>query len=85
MEGTDRFVVGILTCFESCELCFVACGFVCCPPVLDLLVPTLGISGAADTNMRSTYGGMCIGVHRDLLDCLSAAIFSGVRFDLLTA
>jgi hypothetical protein len=34
--------------------------------------------------MRSPYGSVSIGVHRDLLDFLRAAIFSGVRFDLPT-
>ena len=75
MEGTDRFAPGIPACFEGGELRFVACGFVGCPPVPDLLIPTLCLSGAADTNMRSPYGGMSMGVHRDLLDCLSTAVF----------
>src|SRR5215211_846462 len=67
MEGTDRFSPGIPACSEGGERCVVTGGFVGCPPVPDLLVPALGICGAADTEVRSPYGGLSMGVHRDLL------------------
>jgi hypothetical protein len=75
MTGTDGFVPGIPACSEARELRFLACGFVGCPPVQELLVPALGIAGAADTDRCSPYRGMSIGVPRDLLDGLRAAIF----------
>jgi hypothetical protein len=78
MEATDCFSPGIPACSESCELCVVPYGHVGGPPFFQLLVPAPCIAGAADTNMGSPYGGMSIGVHRNLLDCSSAAFFSCV-------
>ena len=85
MEGTDSLVPGIPLCSEGGKLCGMTCGFVCCPPVSDLLIPALCISGAVDTEMRSPYGSMSIDVHRNLLDFLNTAIFYCVRFEKPTA
>jgi hypothetical protein len=69
MERTDGFTPGVPGCAEGGKLRVVPCGFVCGPPVSDLLIPALGISGAADTDMRAPYSGLSSGVHRNLLDC----------------
>ena len=50
-----------------------------------LLIPSLRVSCAADTDRRSPNSGMSIGVHRHLLCFLSATIFCCMRADLLTA
>ena len=67
MEGTDGFAPGIPACDEGGQHCVVTCGFVGCLLVTDLLVPALGICGAADTDRCSPDGGLSMGVHRDLL------------------
>jgi hypothetical protein len=83
--GTDSFAPGIPACSMGGQLCIVPCGVVGDPPGVQLLVPTRGIAGAADTDRRAPDGGVSTGVHRDLLDGVRAAIFSQVRFDQPTA
>jgi hypothetical protein len=85
MEGPDGFAPGIPVCSEARELRFLACGLVGGPPGFQLLVPTLGIAGATDADMRSPYGGMSMGVYYDLLDGLRTAVFYGVLSDQPTA
>jgi hypothetical protein len=65
--GGYGFAFSVPACVEGCKLRFVARGFMGRPLVSELLVPALGISGAADTDRGSPYGGMFIGVHRHLL------------------
>jgi hypothetical protein len=79
MERTDDFAPGIPACTEGYEVCCTAGGPVLGPPRLQQLVPALGVPGPADTDRRAPYGGMSIGVHRHLLNCLSTAILYGMR------
>src|SRR5882724_1063207 len=79
--GCYDFTFGVPAAVERIEVGLLTCGLMSRPPVSKLLVPALGISGAADTDMGSPDGGVPIGVHRDLLYFLSTAIFSCVRFD----
>ena len=84
MKGTDRFSPGIPVCSEASERRFLARVLVGDPPFFYVLIPSLRLSCTADTDRRSPYGGMSIGVHRDLLCFLKAAIFWCVRSDLPT-
>ena len=81
----DGFAPGIPACSEGGKLCVVPCGHVGDPPFFQLLIPSLTVRCSADTDMSSPYGSVSIGVHRDLLDFLSTAIFYCVQCDLLTA
>src|SRR5215216_512074 len=79
MEGTDGFAPGIPACVEGGQRGVVTGGFVGCPTVPDLLVPALGICGAADTDRRSPYGGLSMGVHRNLLLACCHLLWCAVR------
>lgn len=84
--GCDGFACGVPAAVERIDAGLLACGFLSRPPVSELLVPALGLSGTADTDRGSPYGGMFMGVHHDLLCCLRAArCFCGVRSHQPTA
>jgi hypothetical protein len=62
MEGTDGFALGVPACGQGGESRVVARGLVGSPPGFQLVIPTLHVSCAADTDMSSPYGGMSISV-----------------------
>jgi hypothetical protein len=61
------FPFGVPAAVERIEVGLLTCGLMSRPPVSELLVPALGVSGAADTDMSPPYSGVAIGVHHDLL------------------
>jgi hypothetical protein len=85
MERTDGFAPGVPGRPKGGKLCVAPCGLVTSPPGFELLIPSLPVCCSADTNTRSPGGGVSIGVHRDLLRCVRAAIFYWVRFVIPTA
>jgi hypothetical protein len=64
--GRDGFTCGVPAAVECLEAGLLTCGCMRRPPVSELLVPALGLSGAAEPAEGSPYGGLCVGVHHDL-------------------
>ena len=64
--GCYGFPFGVPAAVERIEVGLLTCGFMSCPPVFELLVRALCSSGAADTDMRSPYGGMSIRLYQGL-------------------
>src|SRR5919109_1915703 len=65
-----HFALSIPAAVERVACGLLTCGCMSCPPVFQLLVPALRLSGAANTDRGTPYGGLSIGVHHDLLCCV---------------
>jgi hypothetical protein len=65
--GCYGFPFGVPAAVERIEVGLLTCGLMSRPPVSELLVPALGVSGAADTYMSPSSSGVGIGVHHNLL------------------
>jgi hypothetical protein len=77
--GREGFACGVPAAVERVASGLLTCSFMGRPPVAELLVPALGLAGAADTQGGSPYGGLYVGVHHDLLGYCGVPIASTNR------
>src|SRR5919109_2334063 len=77
-EGPDRFTSGIPAAVEGIERCLPTCGVVRCPPVPELLVPALAVSGT-DAHRSSPCRGVSMRVHHHLLLVCGHVLCCAVR------